>query len=134
MRVLADTSVWVDFLRGTDPSAAQVLDRLLAAGEVVMCGPVAAELFAGTAEERAPELWSLLAGLRWVELGRAQWREVGETSSALRRRGATVPLTDLVIAVAALAARASLWSRDSDFDRVGEILPALERFAPPKHD
>ncbi len=129
MTVLADTSIWVDFLRGGDLDVGSVLDGLLAAEEVVMCGPVAAELFAGTAV-RAPELWSLLAGLRWVELGRAEWRQVGEASSALRRRGATVPLTDLVIAVAALAADASLWSRDSDFDRVGEVLPTLARFTP----
>lgn len=127
MTVLADTSVWVDYLRhGTNGSAAE-LDALLAAGDVVLCGPVAAELLSGIAETGREELWQLLAGLRWAELGRAEWRRVGDVAAALRRSGTTVALTDIEIAVAAVGADALLWSRDSDFDRVAGALPDLRR-------
>ena len=128
--MLADTSVWVAFLRdGTRGSAAE-LDRLLEQREVLICGPVAAELVAGAGDDGG-RLWSLLAGLAWAELQREAWRQVGETAAALRRRGATVALTDVEIAVAAMRAGAAVWSQDSDFERIGTVLPELRRFRKP---
>ena len=129
MSVLADTSVWVTYLRtGTDGPAA-ALDSLLAGGEILMCGPVAAERLAGTPTHRRQELWTLLAGLRWADLGREQWHQVGETAAKLRELGQTVPLTDAAIAVAASASNALLWSDDSDFDRIEQVLTGLDRYA-----
>lgn len=127
MTVLADTSIWVDYLRrGTGGPAAE-LDELLASGEVVLCGPVVAELLAGVAEARRSELWQLLAGLPWADLGRPEWRRVGDVAAAVRRSGTSVALTDIEIAVAAVAVDAHLWSRDSDFDRIAAVLPDLRR-------
>ena len=37
MTVLADTSVWVEYLRKGRPSSAARLDDLLVAGEIVVC-------------------------------------------------------------------------------------------------
>ena len=130
MTVLADTSVWVDYLREGLPGPGGRLDTFLAAGEVVMCGPVAAELLAGIAEGGRDELWRLLAGLPWADLGRSEWRQVGDVAASVRRAGATVALTDIEIAVAAVAADARLWTRDSDFVRVAAVLPALQRVTP----
>ncbi len=122
--VLADTSVWVDFARrGRRGKAAEMRD-LLDAGEVVTCGPVTAELLAGAEGEVAERMWDTLASLRWAELNAAGWREVGVVASRLRRQGATLPLTDLAIAVAAARGRHAVWSFDADFER---ILPALDR-------
>lgn len=78
---------------------------------------------------RGEELWTLLSGLAWADLGPDGWRRVGEVAAALRARGASVPLTDSEIAVAAAASGARLWSRDSDFARIGAVLPELERFS-----
>jgi predicted nucleic acid-binding protein len=97
---------------------------LLDAGEIVTCGPVAAELLAGAEGEVAERMWETLSSLRWAELNAACWREVGVVASRLRRRGETLPLTDLAIAVAAARARHVVWSFDDDFER---IAPALER-------
>jgi len=128
--VVADTSVWVSYLRlGADGPAA-ALDGLLAGGQIVMCGPVAAELLAGTATQRRPELWTLLTGLGWADLGREDWHEVGETAAKLREQGQTVPLTDVEIAVAARAARAKLWTDDSHFDRIEQVLTGIDRYTP----
>jgi predicted nucleic acid-binding protein len=96
--------------------------------EVVVCGPVAAELLVGTPASSRTELWTLLSGLTWAELGAAQWRRVGEVGAALRERGTLVPLTDVEIAVAAAAAGAELWSDDAHFDRIGAVMPELRRF------
>lgn len=130
MRVLADTSVWVDYLRHGAAGPAAALDGLLAAGGVVMCGPVAAELLAGISDRARDDLWQQLAGLPWADLERLQWRQIGEAAAAVRRSGMTVALTDIEIAVASMAADADLWSRDSDFDRLALALPGVRRFAP----
>lgn len=107
-----------------------MLDALLERGEVVLCGPVAAELLAGTPPDRSAELWTLLVGLPWVELGRSQWMRVGEVAAELRRRGQSVPLTDIEIAVAAADGSAQVWTDDADFQRIAKVLKGLRRFRP----
>ena len=126
MTVLPDTSIWVDYLRSGTAGRAAALDDLLAQESVVVCGPVLAELLARTPAERRDELWHALEALPWAELDRAAWRQVGEVAHDLRAAGVSVPLTDLAIAVAALSAGASVWTRDKDFDRLRSALPELE--------
>ena len=130
MTILADTSIWIDYLRAGRSGHAAALDDLLESREVVICGPIAAELLAGTISRQRGELWSLLNGLDWFDLGRSQWRRTGEVAAVLRERGATVPLADVGIAVTAVEANASLWTRDKDFDRLSQVLPELKRFRP----
>lgn len=130
MKVLPDTSVWVNFLRIGPDGPAGELDRLLDRREVVVCGPVAAELLAGADENRRDELRQLLASLPWADIDRARWGEVGSLVARLRATGRSVALTDIEIAVAAMGAAASVWTFDANFDRIAEQLPELHRFEP----
>jgi predicted nucleic acid-binding protein len=130
LTVLADTSVWVDYLNRGRESKAGRLDHLLTAGEVVVCGPVVAELLAGAKAADRNKLWLLLMGLPWADLGPLQWQNVGEAAARLRERGETVALTDIEIAVAALDSSAQLWTRDADFKRIGRVLAGLRFFEP----
>jgi predicted nucleic acid-binding protein len=91
---------------------------------------VLAELLAGAPAERRADLWHALEALPWAELGRVEWRRVGELAHDLRMSGASLPLTDLEIAVAAVSAGASLWTRDDDFERIRSALPQLELVSP----
>ncbi len=104
---------------------ADLLDR----EQVLVTGPVVAELLAGTRDRRRGELWSVLQGLGWAAVDRHTWWLAGTAAAALRELGATVPLTDLVIAAAAVQAGAELWTRDRDFVRVGEAMPALTLYS-----
>ncbi|MGC2190839.1 MAG: PIN domain-containing protein [Candidatus Dormiibacterota bacterium] len=128
MTVLPDTSVWVTFLRDGSAGRAAALDGLLASHEVVVCGPVVAELLAGARSVQRSELRAALITLPWVDLGRREWQQVGELAARLRELGDSVPLTDLEIAVAAGSGGALLWSWDSDFERVRAVLPELRRY------
>jgi predicted nucleic acid-binding protein len=56
--------------------------------------------------------------------------QVGELAARLRDHGVTTALTDVEIAVAAVAAGAELWTWDSDFTRIAEVLGSLSLFAP----
>ena len=130
MTVLADTSIWVDFLKvGTRGPAAE-LATLLRDRQVVLCGQVVAELLAGTRPEQRDGLWTLLSGLPWLELRARGWRRVGELAGDARSSGYTLPLTDVQIAVLALENEAELWSRDAHFAQIGQLVAGLARFQP----
>jgi predicted nucleic acid-binding protein len=130
MTVIADTSVWVDFLRhGRDGNAAGLSD-LLTRHEIVVCGPVIAELLAGTAKSQRAELALRLSALPWVDLNHPHWLRVGEVAALLRDNGITTALTDVEIAVAAVEAGAELWTWDSDFTRIAKVLTPLALFTP----
>jgi predicted nucleic acid-binding protein len=130
MKVLPDTSVWVDYLRRGRQGNAWPLDHLLQECAVVICGPVIAELLAGARPPARLQLWSLLRALPWAPLGRGEWRRVGEIAAVLRDRGMPVPLTDLEIAVSAVTAGAHVWTSDRDFERIAPILSDLQRYQP----
>lgn len=130
MSVLADTSVWVDFLKAGASGPAAELSALLRDREVVLCGQVVAELLAGTQPRQRDGLWTLLSGLPWLELRARGWRRVGELASDARRSGYTLPLTDIQIAVLALEHEAELWSRDAHFAQIGTLVSGLIRFRP----
>lgn len=128
MSVLPDTSIWVDYLRtGVDGPAAG-LDELLVNEEVLVCGPILAELIAGTEPGDRDRLWHVLASLPWADLDRDSWREVGEIAFELRTAGESLPLTDIEIAVACVKSGASLWTRDRDFARLSAIATGLELY------
>jgi predicted nucleic acid-binding protein len=130
MTVLADTAVWVDFLKvGTKGPAAE-LALLLRDRQVVLCGQVVAELLAGTQPQQRDGLWTLLSGLPWLELRARGWRRAGELAGDARRNGFRLPLTDVQIAVLALENEAELWSRDAHFAQIGTLVAGLARFQP----
>lgn len=104
----------------------ELLDR----GDVATCGPVAAELLAGADQGVAERMWATVSSLPWADLGSADWREVGAVARRLRQAGQTLPLTDLVIAVAAARASFALWSLDTDFDRIAPVLDGLALYEP----
>jgi predicted nucleic acid-binding protein len=124
LTVLPDTSIWIDYFRGTEPTASAVA-TFLERDEVTLCGPVVAELLAGTASAHREALFLALAALPVVDLDLGAWRESGEYAHELRQRGDTVPILDVLIAVAAVRADAALWTRDGDFERVRRVLPEL---------
>ena len=129
--MLIDSSVWVDYLKLGERGPGAAAGSLLRRREVMACGPVVAELLAGTPPAGRAELWILMNGLPWADVDRDGWRRVGEIVGDLLQLGYRVPLTDAAIAVAAVDSGARLWSRDAHFDRIGEHLTDLRRFAPP---
>lgn len=128
--VLPDTSVWVDFSRRGVRGRGAGMRALLDGGEVVTCGPVAAELLAGADGEVAERIWETLSSLPWAQLDQAAWREVGALARRLRRGGRTLPLTDLAIAVAAARGGHAVWALDGDFERIAGALDTLELHRP----
>jgi predicted nucleic acid-binding protein len=117
--ILADTSVWVDYLRGND---AEMCDRLQK-GQVAMHPFIAAEISLRSLrnrKERLEEMESLL------EITVAQLSEVRHMieSHALYSRG--IGLTDAhLLASCLITPGTQLWTRDAALRKVAESLGVM---------
>ncbi|MCS7207406.1 MAG: PIN domain-containing protein [Dehalococcoidia bacterium] len=117
--VIVDTSVWVQFLRALGSPEHRAVDYLLAQRQVLMVGPVLAELLQGarTPQEFAP-LQSRLIALPYATETHGTWLRVAELSYQLRQRGQKVGLTDLLIAALAIEHDCPVYTLDAHFQRI----------------
>lgn len=117
--VVADTSVWIPFFNEPASPEKRELDALIDGDGLVLVGVVLAELIQGCrTPSEADTTISKLSGLRFVETTFETWKGAGTLSFALRRRGVTLPLSDLVIAALALEHRLRVYTLDPHFQHV----------------
>jgi hypothetical protein len=62
-----------------------------------------------------------LETLPYTETTRSAWQKAGEISAALRSKGVTVPLSDLVIAAVALGEGCEVFTVDPHFELVPQL-------------
>jgi hypothetical protein len=114
---LVDTSVWIYALR-KEP-VAQIRDRidsLLQEDAVITTGIIKLEILAGAKTEKEyTRLKSRFDALESVKTDDDLWQRACEHGFNLRRRGLTIPSTDILIATCALQAGAILVHADAHF-------------------
>ncbi len=113
--ILVDTSAWIEFFRGSGSFEA-VVDGLLDADEVALCGPVVTELRRGirSPAERAKVI-PLLDGCHLLAAPERIWDDAGDLGYFLGRRGAAVKTLDLLIAAYAIHHAVPILTADNDF-------------------
>lgn len=122
MRVLVDTSVWIDFFNGHPSDEAEALAGLIADEvELVTCGVVIAELFQGI--RRTESLPELERQFRDMECLRPSEPDSSLAAAslfrALRAEGITVRSTiDCLIVTLAAEHGAYVLARDRDIDQI----------------
>jgi predicted nucleic acid-binding protein len=125
--VLVDTSVWVEYLRGTGSAADRwVVDALSEARPLAWTEPVLLELLVGAASNvRAAELRALVTRGPIARLsGLADWEAAATLARATRAEGRPVRSTvDCLIAVAAISADLAVATRDRDFVTLATVAP-----------
>lgn len=125
--VLADTSAWVEYLRGTGGAAHLELRRLIAQeAPVVTTEVVVMELLAGASgDDELTRLSRLLGRFELLPVeGLADYEAAAELYRRCRRAGETVrKLTDCLIAAVAIRAGAALLHRDQDFEAIARHAP-----------
>ena len=114
--ILADTSIWIDHLRGNDLGLARILDR----GDVVIHPFVIGELALGY----VPRIAETLDELR--QLPRVKVADTEEVLAFIARRklsGSGIGYVDAhLLAAAALAQETFLWTRDKRLHIVAQSL------------
>jgi predicted nucleic acid-binding protein len=125
--VLADSSVWIDYLRGYRTRARDDLRGRLRTGDLpAVTEPIAMELLAGASDEKAwTQIDRLVSGLPLLTIDPAlDYRDAAILYRAARRSGRTVRrLNDCVIAAVAIRHGVELLHKDADFDAIGEVSP-----------
>jgi predicted nucleic acid-binding protein len=119
--VVADTSVWIDFLRGRSVPA---LDEALRNSLVVLPPLVVSELVTGARlknERQAIE--HLIGKLSIHDTPLVHWIHVGELRRFLKDQGVSVSTPDSHVAQCALDRDAILLSRDTVFSHIARLTP-----------
>jgi predicted nucleic acid-binding protein len=117
--VIADTSVWIPFFNQPESPEKREIDALIDADRLALVGVVLAELLQGCrAPKEADTILSKLSGLRFLEANFSTWKRTGELSASLRRKGITLPLSDLIIAALAFEHRCQVYALDPHFEQI----------------
>ncbi len=129
--ILVDTSVWVDYLRGTAAGPVAELHRLVRTdpGELATCEPVVMELLSGAGPTQLASLERLVDGLVSLEIYPVtHYRHAAAIYRAVRASGHTVrAVNDCLIAAVALTHDAEILHRDKDFERIAACTPLRVR-------
>lgn len=122
--VLADTSVWVDFLRRGDTPEAAMLAGLVAKRLVRTTGLVQVEVLSGASSAREfAELRDCFSAFDVLADPPDLWPRVADARYRLARRGFQAGIADLVIGVVAGFHRAALFTKDAHFVSIARVLP-----------
>ena len=117
--ILVDSSVWIDYFRGTATPEAEKLDSLLGSEPVATGDLILTEVLQGFGNDREfNQAKRLLASLEVVELGGQEIAiQAAKNFRSLRARGITVRKTiDTVIATRCIESDYALLFSDRDFE------------------
>jgi predicted nucleic acid-binding protein len=119
-----DTSVWIPYFRESGSEHGDFIDELLDDGRVHINGIVMAELLTGARTPAELErLTSALAGLKLVRSDRASFEAAGRNGFALKKKGVSVPLSDIIIATDCMNQGLVLLDADRHFEAIAAHLP-----------
>lgn len=119
---LVDTSVWLFALRKDFiPTIRDRIDFLLRENAVITAGMVKLELLGGTRNESEfNRLKTRLDALETVESDDSLWEGAYRIAFDLRRKGLTLPYTDILIAACARKSGSAIVHADSHFDLIAD--------------
>ncbi|HWC99290.1 MAG TPA: PIN domain nuclease [Candidatus Sulfopaludibacter sp.] len=130
--ILVDSSVWIDYFRGTVTAQTEELDRLLGEEPLAIGDLILAEVLQGFEKDRDFDAArKMLTSLHVVELGGEEIAiQAAKNFRALRKRGVTVRKTiDTVIATRCIESGYRLLHNDRDFDPFASYLGLRVRIA-----
>lgn len=120
MTLLADTSAWVEYLRGTGSGPHVALLEALQAGSFATTDPVVMELLAGVGSARRGEqLAATLARGTYLACGPEDFLDAARIYASCRRAGSTVRnMLDCLIAAVAIREGIAVLHNDRDFETI----------------
>ena len=117
--ILVDSSVWIDYFRGSITAQTEKLDQLLGSEPLAIGDLILTEVLQGFDDEGQFDLvWKMLTALTVVELGGEEVAvQAARNFRKLRNLGVTVRKTiDTVIATRCIESGYDLLHSDRDFD------------------
>jgi len=122
-KIIADTCVWIEFFRNPESELTLHLKEHIKERKVVMVGMVLAEILQGIrSKKEASRVKESLKELPYLEVTWDAWEKAGELSRDLRRRGTTIPLSDMIIASLAIVEGYEVLTVDPHFQHVPGLM------------
>ena len=113
---LIDTSAWILGLkRNSSPQIKNILMEILDKDQSATTGIIILELLQGTKKEYE-EIFSDLSALHYFEENKEIWKKASLLGFELRRKGKTIPSTDLLIASISLYYDLDILHADNHFE------------------
>ena len=126
--VIIDTSVWIAFFKSAYSPEKTSVTHLLEEDRVMLVGVVLSELIQGTrSSQDRQQLQETLIALPYLEMTPHSWLVTGEMGAALRGKGITVGIPDLIVVALAQEYDCQVYTLDSDF----RLIPKLSLYSPP---
>ena len=130
---LVDTSAWIMALRKDfSPQVKERIDHLLKENTIITTGMVKLEILGSTkTESEFRRLKRRLDALDSVDFDAFLWENSYDLAFQLRRKGITVPYTDILIAACALETGTTVVHADAHLDLMASHIDVkVESFVP----
>ena len=119
--VIVDTSILIDFLKGSEKYAEEITSLLLK-NRAITTGIIIAELLQGIKNPKEEQnISELMTAINTLEISTELWIKTGKLSSSLRKKGISLPLTDIAIATLALEFNLYVFTLDKHFEQIPGI-------------
>lgn len=114
-KVLIDTSIWIMYFRD-ERNIVETVENLLNKNAAFITGPVISELLQGMKNKKEMELLNkYIDAVPYEPCQLDDWKNTGIISLELRKKGITVPLTDVLIASVAMRCKMKIYTLDKHF-------------------
>jgi len=121
MKVIVDTSIWIEYLKNNQEIAPGLEEGLLA-GNIFMVGPVVSELLQGAKTKNDYQaLSSTIDGVPFINAEFADWLLAGKLSFKMKKKGLTIAITDCVIAAIAINNGATVYTLNQNFQSIPDV-------------
>jgi predicted nucleic acid-binding protein len=122
--LLIDTSAWVEAMRlQGDEATRNAVHSALRSGKARFCDFVRLELWNGIGSDRERKwLMELEQSVETVPSDEKVWAEARWLAQETRRKGLTIPASDLLIAACSRVHDLQILHRDGHFDRLAALI------------
>lgn len=123
--IVADTSAWIDYVRGIDAPHTNILDYELEKSRIITGDIIITEFLQGfRSEEEYERARQMMESLEYYDfVGKAIAIQAAQNYRELRRKGITIRKTiDVIIATFCIENNFELIHNDRDFDSMESIL------------
>lgn len=120
--ILVDSSVWISYYHPEGSKRLKDIIKEAINSDLVACnGIVIVEILSGISKEGDfKKISSYFKGFHYLSLSEDDFFEASSLGSFLRKKGVTVPTTDLIISASSIKSESVLYHLDSHFDLISK--------------
>ena len=120
-KIIVDTSIWIEYFRNNQKYVPFIEDNLNLEN-VLISGLIISELLHGVKSKKEYTLLlESISAVPYAECVYEDWLKTGEILYDLKKKGITVPLTDVLISLIAIRSDASILTLDKHFHSIDMI-------------